>query len=119
MPTITLKDFTFYHIIDWEETAQRSIARKGVIGKVTPTVEAEVYVSHPKEIRIRARVNDTEKDDLWDIYNEAAWQELKQDGSLMEYVWVETPEIAWDSNLGWDDDERPYVMTLGLVCSGT
>jgi len=117
MTVITLKDFAFYHIIDYDETASRTIAKKGVIAKCTPTPEAEVYVTMPKEINIRARVNATEKAELWSIYNECAWQELREDGALTEWVWIERPRITWDSNLGWDDEERPYIAELGMVCS--
>lgn len=119
MPVIKIKNFTFNHIVDWEETASRTIAKKKPIGKVSPTLEAEVFVTAPRQIMIRARIDPDEKDDLWDLYNEAAWQQLTIDAALIHWVWIEKPLFTWDADLGWDDDERPFVTTLELIVSGT
>lgn len=117
MPVIKLKDFRFYRLLEWEETATRVIAKKRVLSKCTPTPEAEVYVTMPKAITLRARVNSTEKKSLWSIYNECTWQELKENDVVIEDVWLEEPNFRWDSSLGCGD--RPWIATLGLICSNS
>lgn len=117
MPVVQLKNFQFEHILEWEEGSIRTIARKRVIGRQTPTPEAEVYVTMPREIVIRARVTSPEKTQLWSLFNECAWHQLTEDGSLIDYVWMEKPNFRWDSGLGCGP--RPWIATLGLVCSSS
>lgn len=115
MVVITLKDFEFAHILEWEEEITRIILKKRVIGKIASTKKIDVYVTMPKIILIKARVNASEKTDLWSIYEEARWQGLNEDGSLIDNVWVEEMDIRWDANLGCGD--RQFLAAISLVCS--
>jgi len=117
MAVVTLKDFEFIHLLEYEETSVRSIAKKKVIGRVLPTPQAETYVTMPRVIVLRARINKTEKESLRSIYNEAAWQQLVDDGTLIDWVWIEEPNFRWDTSLGCG--ERQFLATITLICSRT
>lgn len=109
------------HIIGWEERASCMIAKKKVIGRCCPTpAPEEGYITMPREIRIIARMDRSRKDCIDDLWDCCDWVRLyDKDGTLIDYVWLEEPNYRWDTGLGCAENEKPWIVTLGLVCSST
>lgn len=115
---VQLADFIFEHVLEWEEFRLRKVKKKSVIGKCEPTVEGQHSISYPREIDITARVNSSEKEDLWSLFRECAWHPLyDKDCSMIDYVWMEEPNFRWDNSLGCGG--RQWIANIGLVCSST
>jgi len=107
----------FPHILEWEEVVRKPIPEKPVYGRDIPTPEAESYQVLSTVIVISTRMNTSEKESLWDLYNEHIWLELWDDSSKIDDVWMEEPRINWDSSLGCGD--RPWICTVTLICKTT
>ena len=115
---VELADFVFEHILEWEEARTRRVKKKSPIGKCSPTVESRHFSSTPRSIYITARVNSSEKEDLWTLFRECAWHTLyDKECELIDYVWMEQPSFKWDNSLGCGG--RQWLANLGLVCSSS
>lgn len=117
MPVVTLKDFEFEHVLDWDESSTSVIEKKRPIGKCSPTVDADPRLKSARVIIINARTTKARKATLKSICKECAWLRLKEDATMIDYVWVREARFRWDSALGCGG--RPWRVTLTLVCSGT
>lgn len=118
MGQIQINDFFFEHVLEYEENMERPIPTKGVLGKCGPTPEATSFYTNPRTITIRARLTSSEKTELWNLHKECAWQELYIDEIYEDDVWLEQPTFKWDSELGcgWGPNNRPWIVTLKLIC---
>jgi len=117
MPIVTLKDFSFEHVLGWEESSTSVIEKKKPIGKCTPTVDADPRLKSARVITINARMTKARKATLKTIAKECAWLRLQEDSTVIDYVWVRQANFRWDSNLGCGG--RVWRVTLTLICSGT
>ena len=113
-------DIDFERVLEWEESRLRRIKRKRVVGHCPPTVESEHSITMPRKITITCRVNSAEKEDLWEAFRECCWMPLYDTGNeFVDHVWLEEPSFRWDTSLGCDDEGRPFIATLGLICSNS
>jgi len=120
MRTCSDIELNFERVLEWEESRLRRVKRKRVVGKCDPTVESEHFVTMPRKITITCRVNSAEKEDLWDAFRECCWMPLYDTGeNFVDHVWLEEPSFRWDTSLGCDDEGRPFIATLGLICSNS
>jgi len=117
---ISLGGVILPHILDWEEQASRKCAKKKVIGRCcsTPAPE-EAYITTPKIITIKVRMNSDGKEAINDLWKDCEWKNLCDRDGFIDCVWMEEPNFRWDSGLGCGsgDDSRPWIGTLTLVAS--
>lgn len=112
-PIVQLDDFELYRIIEWEDTIVQEIPKLPVVGKSLPTPDASCLVTDPQMITIIVRMNDTDKDYIWQMYGWHRWHCLSQNYAAIAYVWMETVRVRNDCET---DANRPWLVTLNLVC---
>lgn len=105
----------FHHILMFENPYSRPIPRKSVLGKCTPTVEAENFVTQPHVFAIKARLTASEKADLWDLHKSCEWVLLVIDCNMICKVWIEQITFRWDSELGCGPEGyRPWIANITM-----
>lgn len=108
--TITLED-----IINWDETKSRTLYRNYNVGVSDGGIAVkETAIPKPKRITLTLRLTSTEKNDLETMQGQHQWQPLNDDGSLIDYVWIESIRPRYKQT---DNVDRPWLTDLGLIAS--
>ena len=115
MTIVTLGTITLQKIIDWEETKRRTVPIHDVVND-EQEVQTDYSVVSPRQIKIIARLTSQEKADLKNLQKECNWQELKEEDTLIDYVWIDKLSFQWR---GDEDYASPYYSTISLTCSNT
>jgi hypothetical protein len=121
MAVVTLDDFTFNRLIDWQELLLTPIPRRKVIKRdETPTAprtkaplhHAELFTWSPKEAILICRLSTQEKSDLYVLEEETAAHALREDGNFVDYYWIERIEVDYQIV---ECAEAPWYITIYMV----
>ena len=93
-------------IIDWGEIKVRRVPRKIDVGSVKTTmVETDASVTQSRRIKLICRLSLIQKNTLYALQAEHAWQPLTDDAVLIEYVWLEKSKPRYRHSRNWDITE--------------
>jgi len=106
---------TFNKILEWSEVYERKVPKKAVVFDSGVHVDTDVNVRPPTEIEIDARVEPAEKDKLYDLEAEKAWQPLEEDNALLYYVWIERLGFDW---VRPEAKDSYWLASIGLILYG-
>lgn len=104
--------FVFNHILMFGDGYGREIPRKRVLGKCTPTPEAESFVTYPHIFILKARLTASERQDLRDLKKACEWVLLVIDCDMICKVWIEQIIFTWDSELGCGN--KPWIAVITM-----
>jgi len=105
---IVLTIITAYSI-----TNIRKYATKQVPGKVTPTVDTDVFVFMPKKYNIRAVIDASEKAALQTLANNADYQVVFDDSEVVGTVNCRVANIGFNMVIG--NTEYPWIANIELT----
>jgi len=105
------------NVLRWEEDEVSGIPKKRVVGKTSPTVQAEFFTREPKIISLVMRMTKAEKQSLETLRNQFSWQQLYDyDDTFIDWVWIEKITPMWRGDI---DEDYPWEVSMSLVCSST
>jgi len=113
MPVIQLGSFTFEQLLDWDEIKSRRVPRQIDVADVGE-VDTSSSVVKPRILTFTARVDATEKQTLRNMQESFDWQPLTEDGSRIDYFWMEELEFRFRQV---EHVEKPWLSNITLVAS--
>ena len=120
MPVITIGSgptmVTLPKTLEWRERSSSTIPNYRVPARTTPLSDPRVFIRTPRIIEINTRFTADEKQKMFTLRDQYSWQELKIDGNLVDWVWIEeiNPEYH-----GVEFFKAPWRTTITLTCSAT